>query len=90
MSGFLRHGTIMDNKKRTGSGATNWVYYSAMEDLFTDDPSMEPVHTWCHQLLVFFSMSFDVSWTLSSTSIRTSATNELTVNQKEYYLNAFS
>ncbi|KAJ8255018.1 hypothetical protein GJAV_G00200050 [Gymnothorax javanicus] len=40
-----RYKTIVDNKRKTGSGATSWVYFSAMENLLAQDPSVEPVST---------------------------------------------
>ncbi|KAJ8272443.1 hypothetical protein COCON_G00113020 [Conger conger] len=40
-----RYKTIVDNKKKTGSGASSWVIFSSMEDLLADDPSVEPVQT---------------------------------------------
>ncbi|CAM4608149.1 unnamed protein product [Leuciscus chuanchicus] len=38
-----RYKTIVDSKKKTGSGASSWVFFSSMEDLLADDPSVEPV-----------------------------------------------
>ncbi|XP_055044961.1 uncharacterized protein [Misgurnus anguillicaudatus] len=38
-----RYKTIVDSKKKTGSGASSWVFFSPMEDLLADDPSVEPV-----------------------------------------------
>ncbi|XP_016095981.1 uncharacterized protein [Sinocyclocheilus grahami] len=38
-----RYKTIVDSKKKTGSGTSSWVFFSSMEDLLADDPSVEPV-----------------------------------------------
>ncbi|KAJ8364708.1 hypothetical protein SKAU_G00135390 [Synaphobranchus kaupii] len=40
-----RYKTIVDNKKKTGRGASSWVFFSSMEDLLADDPSVEQVQT---------------------------------------------
>ncbi|KAI7806972.1 hypothetical protein IRJ41_016917 [Triplophysa rosa] len=38
----LRYKTVVDSKK-TGSGSSSWVFFSSMEDLLANDPSVVPV-----------------------------------------------
>lgn len=39
-----RYKTIVDNNKKTGSGASSWVF-SSVQDFLADDSSVEPVQT---------------------------------------------
>ncbi len=40
---IIRYKTIVDSKKKTRSGASSWVFFSSMENILNDDPSVEPV-----------------------------------------------